>query len=210
MFRILGWSLVGYLFLKSLEEKTGVKIKVDYKDRPSELTLRFPCLPHSIGIDYGYTLYPSKRKHPGRWTNPPQKSLYRNHRGIDIGGDGPIFCAAKGVVYDIQNYKGDHKKQPHGNSVIVEHIVGSGDDEQYFYTVYSHLANIDVYPDQELEEGHILGQMGTTGNSMGVHLHFELRKDKPKWGYDTDPIPYLKRNLPQPLFRKHAILRNKP
>ena len=59
-----------------------------------------------------------------------------------------------------------------------------------FYTFYAHMRNnsICVSVGQQVSEGQILGTQGSTGNSTGDHVHFEIRKaDKSK----LDPAPYL-------------------
>jgi murein DD-endopeptidase MepM/ murein hydrolase activator NlpD len=59
-----------------------------------------------------------------------------------------------------------------------------------FYSFYAHMKNdsIKVVTGQKVQLGQVLGEQGSTGNSTGEHLHFEIRlEDKTK----VDPAPYL-------------------
>jgi murein DD-endopeptidase MepM/ murein hydrolase activator NlpD len=57
----------------------------------------------------------------------------------------------------------------YGNVVQIDH--GNG-----FSTVYAHLSQINVSTCQAVYGGQVVGMAGTTGNSTGVHLHFEVRE----------------------------------
>lgn len=88
-----------------------------------------------------------------------------SHNGVDYGSFGganiPITPAQKGAVEQIQT-----SSSGYGNMVLLNH---GG-----YYTRYAHLQRIDVSMGQYVMMGQQLGLMGTTGNSTGVHLHFEL------------------------------------
>ena len=94
----------------------------------------------------------------------------------------PKVCASVGglVVVAKSGLTG------YGNYVVLEHI---GDDGSTFYTLYGHLTNgsIQVTVGETVEQGRVLGIMGSTGNSTGPHLHFEIRIN----GEAVDPLPYL-------------------
>ena len=68
----------------------------------------------------------------------------------------------------------------YGNYVKIDH--GEG-----VQTLYAHMSRLDVSIGDRVETGDILGQMGTTGKSTGVHLHFEIWLN----GGRVDPTPYL-------------------
>lgn len=100
------------------------------------------------------------------------------HKAIDIAnqGGGPILAADAGVV----TAAGWPSSWGYGNRVVVDH--GNG-----FETLYAHLSVIQVQVGQRVNRGDVLGQMGTTGRSTGVHLHFEIRHG----GALVNPMNYL-------------------
>lgn len=100
----------------------------------------------------------------------------RMHKGIDIIGKSSIMAADNGVV-EFAGYK----KGGLGNTIIIDHKNG-------FKTVYAHLKSIKVKKGQTVEKGETIGVMGSTGNSTGVHLHFEVYLD----GKLKNPMSYLK------------------
>lgn len=93
---------------------------------------------------------------------------YDNHLGIDIAGSGSIISALKGTVEQAY-YAGSY-----GNMVLVNHGIIDGHEIK---TRYGHLDSFAVSVGQSLEKGQQIGIMGTTGNSTGVHLHFEVIVD---------------------------------
>lgn len=98
----------------------------------------------------------------------------------------PKVCASVGglVVVAKSGLTG------YGNYVVLEHI---GDDGSTFYTLYGHLTNgsIQVTVGEKVEQGRVLGIMGSTGNSTGPHLHFEVRLEKNSSANAVNPFPYL-------------------
>ena len=100
----------------------------------------------------------------------------RMHTGIDIAAPAgtPIHAAKAGdVIY--AGWMGGY-----GNLVVLDH----GDS---VVTLYAHQSRIGVVEGQELNQGDVLGFVGTTGHSTGNHLHFEVRVD----AQPRDPRPYL-------------------
>jgi murein DD-endopeptidase MepM/ murein hydrolase activator NlpD len=99
------------------------------------------------------------------------------HKAIDISnrGGGPILAADSGVVlaagWDGSGY---------GNRIIIDH--GNG-----FSTLYAHLSALQVQTGQRVGKGNVIGQMGSTGRSTGVHLHFEIRQG----GVLLNPLSFL-------------------
>lgn len=95
------------------------------------------------------------------------------HEGLDFGGalNEPIFAAADGTILAITPDNGLH---PYGNHIRITHIV----NQQVFTTVYAHLAGFvsSHVVGQRVSAGTLIGYMGTTGNSHGVHLHLTLKK----------------------------------
>lgn len=111
------------------------------------------------------------------------------HTGIDlvvISISSPKICAVtsgKVVVAKAGN-------TGYGNYVVIEHTATDG---TIFYTLYGHMkeGSIMVAEGTEIKAGQVLGLMGSTGNSTGAHLHFEVRLNKNSSSNAIDPYPYL-------------------
>jgi len=102
-----------------------------------------------------------------------------NHAGIDIGvPTGTPVQAAKGGEVVFAGDGGGY-----GNLVVVDHGDGT-------FTKYAHLSKINVKEGQTVEAGDVVGAVGSTGNSTGPHLHFEVRKGSPD-GQILDPVAFL-------------------
>ncbi|SDM97989.1 peptidoglycan DD-metalloendopeptidase family protein [Bacillus sp. OK048] len=101
----------------------------------------------------------------------------KSHKGIDIARPSnlTIKAADNGKVVSA-GWDGGY-----GNKIIIDHQNG-------IRTVYAHLSSIDVSVGQSVSQGSAIGVMGSTGNSTGVHLHFEVYKD----GALQNPLGYLK------------------
>ena len=89
------------------------------------------------------------------------------HAGIDIAGSG-IYGA--GVVASGNAFVSTvvYSSVGYGNYIILDH--GGG-----FMTLYGHLSSILVVKGEEVKQGTVIGGVGSTGNSTGPHLHFEIR-----------------------------------
>jgi murein DD-endopeptidase MepM/ murein hydrolase activator NlpD len=100
----------------------------------------------------------------------------RAHKGIDLGAPigTPIYATAVGVVGKAAWFGG------YGLFVALEH---GGDLE----TRYGHMSRLNVAEGQMVHKGDVIGFVGTTGNSTGPHLHYEVRVD----GEAVNPIPYM-------------------
>ncbi len=88
-----------------------------------------------------------------------------NHAGIDMVAQGSdrILAAEDGLVIFSKSAGGS------GNTVIIGHADGT-------FTVYRHMTGANMPAlGSEVQQGDVIGQMGSTGNSTGKHLHFELR-----------------------------------
>ncbi|MBD3110354.1 peptidoglycan DD-metalloendopeptidase family protein [Bacillus sp. AGMB 02131] len=90
------------------------------------------------------------------------------HKGIDIAGseDADVHAVSDGVV--SKSYYSDS----YGNVVFVEHPL------EGYETVYAHLNERTVREGEYVEKGQIIGKMGNTGRSSGVHLHFEVHQSE--------------------------------
>ncbi|MGZ9585942.1 peptidoglycan DD-metalloendopeptidase family protein [Paenibacillus marinisediminis] len=97
------------------------------------------------------------------------------HKGLDMtSSDKTISAADEGVI----EYAG--WKNGYGNCIIIDHNNG-------YKTLYGHLSKITVEEGQIVEQGEQIGIMGSTGNSTGTHLHFEIHKN----GEVVNPSKYL-------------------
>ncbi|GAA0334761.1 hypothetical protein GCM10008967_26960 [Bacillus carboniphilus] len=98
------------------------------------------------------------------------------HKGIDIARpyDRTIKASDNGVVVEA-GWDGGY-----GNKVVINHNNG-------YKTVYAHLSSISVSVGQTVPKGSKIGVMGSTGNSTGVHLHFEIYQN----GKLKNPLDYI-------------------
>ncbi|MFD4374267.1 peptidoglycan DD-metalloendopeptidase family protein [Streptomyces sp. NPDC058486] len=74
----------------------------------------------------------------------------------------------------------------YGNEVVIQHADGN-------YSQYAHLSSLSVSSGQSVSGGQQIGLSGSTGNSTGPHLHFEIRTS-PSYGADIDPLAYLRQH----------------
>lgn len=108
----------------------------------------------------------------------PITGQIKKHTGVDLaapqGTD--IHAAAGGVVIVAEWWSG------YGNTVIIDH----GNN---VWTLYGHIrqGGISVEKGQTIKKGEKIAEVGSTGNSTGPHLHFEVRIN----GTPVDPMPYL-------------------
>jgi len=139
-------------------------------DSQSALLTEIPSIwPVRNGIG-NITMFFGQNIHPihGQW---------HIHRGIDIStyrsGD-PIIAAADGQVVTVE-YVYDY-----GNYVLIRHKHG-------YYTRYAHMLRPNVQVGQRIQQGEVIGYIGSTGISTGPHLHYEVHI-----GSDVvDPYRYI-------------------
>ena len=100
------------------------------------------------------------------------------HRGLDMAIDAwePILAAADGLV----TFVGGDPASGLGWYIEIEHPNG-------WRTVYAHLSDFAVYQGQLVKRGEVIGYNGTTGESTGPHLHFEVRHNE----WYVDPMAIL-------------------
>jgi LysM repeat protein len=98
---------------------------------------------------------------------------FGHHKGIDIAGNinTPIIAVDDGKV--TKSYYSD----TYGHVVFIKH-------SNNLETVYAHLNKREVQEDQEINKGQIIGRMGNTGKSNGVHLHFEVHEKE--WTFEKE------------------------
>ncbi len=118
------------------------------------------------------------------WFEPAYGSYPHFHTGIDLVEPfgSPVYAADDGVVALVGS-----SSSGYGNYVVIAHSGGLD-------TLYGHLATSLVKVGDRVTQGQPVGMEGSTGNSTGAHLHFELRiNQKP-----VDPSPYLPPGAPSP------------
>jgi murein DD-endopeptidase MepM/ murein hydrolase activator NlpD len=106
----------------------------------------------------------------------------RMHSGVDIActrvmgsNPPPPILASRGGQIHTTNCGGGY-----GLCVIIDHLDGD-------LSLYAHMSSLAVGPGQYVQRGQMLGREGSTGNSTGPHLHFEIWKS----GSKVDPCPYI-------------------
>lgn len=101
---------------------------------------------------------------------PKKRRPYRRvHQGIDLAApkNTPIYSIDHGIVrYAGAGFTG------YGRLIIIEHV-----DKRY-RSYYAHLSRYKVEKGDVVSKGDLVGLMGQSGRATGVHLHFEVRKDK--------------------------------
>ncbi len=127
----------------------------------------WPTYTKSLSSPFGY------RNHPtlGRWIK---------HAGVDIKSAwGTEIWAAAGGTVICAGWNGGY-----GNCVMINH--GNG-----YTTVYGHMSRIAVSYGQTVTQGQVIGYVGSTGNSTGPHLHFEIRASATAMPIDPKSFLYL-------------------
>lgn len=124
----------------------------------------WPC-PSSrkITSNYGYRIHPIS-------------GVKKLHTGMDIGASyGADVTAAAGGTVIMSKYYGGY-----GNCIIIDHGGGVS-------TLYGHMSSLVAKNGQTVTAGQTIGKVGSTGNSTGNHLHFEVRIN----GSTVNPASYV-------------------
>ena len=105
------------------------------------------------------------------WRKNPVSGVNKLHAGIDLaaGGGTPIYAAASGYVQVAGWSSGGY-----GNYVIIYH--GKMSDGNQYSTLYGHMRSVATSAGKYVQQGEIIGYVGSTGNSTGNHLHLEVWK----------------------------------
>jgi murein DD-endopeptidase MepM/ murein hydrolase activator NlpD len=121
------------------------------------------------------------------WRTHPITGSRRFHSGVDIGAPmgAPVVAAGTGIVMSSGWLGG------YGKAIVIQH---NGVQQ----TLYGHLSEVFVQPGQRIEQGTVIGRVGSTGNSTGPHLHFETKVATADGWIAVDPgddIKYALDNL---------------
>ena len=130
----------------SSEQTINITIE-SYISRYKKKVVCFPTRSHSISSLYGY-----------------RKSRGDFHSGIDLQGNygDNIYAYKSGTIIKTQ-----YSNVSYGNMVLIQHNDGT-------QSRYAHMSSINVSRGQYVSCGQIIGHVGSTGNSTGNHLHFEI------------------------------------
>lgn len=106
----------------------------------------------------------------------PVTGVLRNHNGLDLAAPAgtEVYAVREGVVTETG------EDAVYGKYIIIRH----GDN---WVSLYGHLSKIDTVLRRTVESGTLIGRVGSTGQSTGPHLHFELWQN----GKAQDPGKYL-------------------
>ncbi|WP_052589323.1 M23 family metallopeptidase [Luteipulveratus mongoliensis] len=129
-----------------------------------------------------------RQSSPFGYRNHPITHTRKLHAGIDLvsePGPGPVVAASAGKVVRAGHYGGL------GNTVQIQHNGGIA-------TYYGHMARIDVRVGTRVAMGQRVGFEGSTGDSTGDHLHYEVRRN----GSPVDPLTFME--------QRHAALDGRP
>ena len=159
----------------------------EYKKEQEEIERQIELATNAIDPDIQYTggemLWPVAISGTAITSNygvreHPIQGVVREHTGIDIGNTplgSPVVAAADGVV-TYAGWLGGY-----GNCVMINH--GDG-----IVTLYGHGNKILTTVNTEVKQGDVIMEVGSTGNSTGPHLHFEVRVN----GEYTNPLNFVK------------------
>ena len=145
---------LGSLKLFRFEADNG---KIEYFDEngksAKKLLMKTPIDGARLSSGFGM------RKHPIR-------GYMKKHQGVDFAAPKgtPIYAAGDGVIEMKQRYKG------YGKYIRIRHA-------NNFKTAYAHMSKYNKIPGGRVKQGQIIGYVGSTGNSTGPHLHYEVIKN---------------------------------
>lgn len=166
--------------------------------RPSTVSYEFslasvlPQIPYTGAVAYrgGGMVFPLSVPSPITslfgWRVHPITGDRRFHAGTDLGAPAgtPVLAAGKGQV-ETADWMGGY-----GLAVVINHNSAQ-------QTLYGHMSEIFVQPGQQVEPGTVIGRVGSTGNSTGPHLHFEVRHLTQDGWVAADPGVQLQSGLSQ-------------
>jgi len=111
----------------------------------------------------------------------PKLGYYRPHTGMDFSAETgtDIYATGDGTVAKAQYNTGGY-----GNMVLIDHGFG-------YQTLYAHMSKIGVLVGSEVKRGDVIGKVGSTGLSVGPHLHYEVHVN----GRPVNPINYFYNDL---------------
>lgn len=146
---------------------------------------RLPLARSSLRLIVPLTVVASTTSSFG-WRVHPISGESRFHAGIDFGAPmGATVIAAHSGQVVAAEWQGGY-----GLAIALRHKDGTEE------TLYAHLSEIFVQPGQWVEQGQPIGAVGSTGNSTGPHLHFEIRQNTGEGWIAVDPATQLNQAIP--------------
>lgn len=141
---------------------------------------------NSAGLIYPLAS-PAPITSPYGWRIHPISGDSRLHKGVDYGAPTgtPILAAARGRVDLAGELSG------YGSTVVIRH------NNDTLETLYAHMSQILVKQGQWVEQGTVIGLVGSTGYSTGPHLHFEVLHPTSDGWVAIDPVPQIDRSVAQ-------------
>jgi len=117
----------------------------------------------------------------------PILKILKMHEGMDFSAKKgtPIYASGNGKVVRAQ------RSATYGNVVYIDHGYG-------YQTRYAHMSKIATKKGKKVKRGDLIGYVGSTGRSVGPHLHYEVRYN----GKPVNPIGYYYGNLTPAEFEK--------
>lgn len=145
---------------------TGYSVTTAVSQQFSRIGLAFPLpIPAALTSAFGWRIHPISGDR-------------RFHAGVDFGAPQgtPVVAAASGRVA-VADYMGGY-----GLTVVLEN------QDIALRNLYAHLSGIAVQPGTWVEQGSVIGWVGSTGNSTGPHLHFEAQQLTANGWVAVDPL----------------------
>lgn len=140
----------------------------------------------------------------GKVTSPygmrihPITKAKKMHKGVDIAEslNTEIRAAATGVIYRL------YRSKSYGNVIYIKHKNGMA-------TRYAHMNAFagNLHVGSQVGQGQLLGFMGNTGHSAGVHLHWELRVNTDQWADTLDPLQFVDSSVRQGVAKEEAAVK---
>ena len=158
----------GNLLYAEIEAKGRINRFYSYQSTPQSPTEFFDESGKNIkGFLLASPLYGVRSNSNFGMRRHPILGFMKMHTGIDFAANHgtPIQAAGAGVIVEAKWWGG------YGRWVRIDH--GDG-----WSTGYAHMSHISVRPGQKIEQGQVIGLVGSTGRSTGPHLHFEVWKNK--------------------------------
>ena len=133
------------------------------------------------------TIQPVKNKDLARLASgfgyriDPFTKVRKKHYGMDFTAKRgtPIYATGNGVIK-----RADNRSSGYGKHIRIDHGFG-------YVSLYAHLSKYNVRRGQKVKRGYVIGYVGSTGRSVGPHLHYEIIKDNKK----INPLNFYYGNL---------------